>query len=226
MTRHPLDRPVWSALTTRQANFAEGSGPALRFLPGTIPFAATRDDEMESLRALDSLVQAGEHLVIAQADPILLPPGLAASISAVAVQMVGREAIAAPEDERIEMLGEADAPQMLALAELTRPGPFSLRSGSLGEFWGIKQGGRLVAMAGERMKLDGMVELSGVCAHPDVRGRGFGRMLSLFVAERIIRRGAVPFLHAYETNTAAIGLYKSIGFEIRSMLNVAMVERR
>lgn len=80
-----------------------------------------------------------------------------------------------------------------------------------------------MAMAGERMKQDGHTELSGVCTHPDFQGRGLGRLLSVFMTHRIVERGERPYLHAYATNAAAIGLYESIGFELRSMMNVAVI---
>jgi predicted GNAT family acetyltransferase len=96
---------------------------------------------------------------------------------------------------------------------------------SLGEFWGVKIEGRLVAMAGERMKQPGYTELSGVCSHPEFRGGGLGRLLSLFVANQIMARGEIPYLHAYATNAAAIKLYESIGFRLRSAMNVAVVQR-
>jgi len=89
----------------------------------------------------------------------------------------------------------------------------------------VKAGGQLVAMAGERMKQPGYSELSGVCSHPDVRGGGLGRLLSLFVANQIFARGEVPYLHAYATNAGAIKLYESIGFKLRSAINVAVVQR-
>ncbi|TGP83828.1 GNAT family N-acetyltransferase, partial [Mesorhizobium sp. M8A.F.Ca.ET.218.01.1.1] len=94
---------------------------------------------------------------------------------------------------------------------LTKPGPFTLEALSLGEFWGVKIDGRLAAMAGERMKQPGYSELSGVCSHPDFRGGGLARLLSLFVANRIVARGEVPYLHAFANNAAAIRLYESIG---------------
>lgn len=128
-------------------------------------------------------------------------------------------------DERVQRLTRDDAAEMLALALVTKPGPFTLEALSLGDFWGVKIEGRLAAMAGERMKQPGYTELSGVCSHPEFRGGGLGRLLSLFVANRIAARGEVPYLHAYASNTTAIGLYESIGFRLRSMMNVAVVQR-
>jgi len=69
-------------------------------------------------------------------------------------------------------------------------------------------------MAGERMKPDGYTEVSGVCTHPDHRGRGYARALMRHVAQRILDRGEQPFLHAYASNRGAIALYESLGFTV------------
>ncbi|TPI32384.1 hypothetical protein FJW07_27525 [Mesorhizobium sp. B3-1-9] len=106
------------------------------------------------------------------------------------------------------------------LASLTKPGPFTPEALSLGDFWGIRIDGRLAVMAGERMRQPGCPELSGVCTHPDFRVGG--RRLSVFVAGRIAARGEVAYLHAYDSNAAAIGLYESIGFRLRNRMNMAM----
>jgi predicted GNAT family acetyltransferase len=122
-------------------------------------------------------------------------------------------------------LQEADAPQMLALATLTRPGPFSSATHRLGDFIGVKQDGVLVAMAGERMKPDGYTEVSGVCTHPDHRGQGYASGLMAIVARRILDRGETPFLHAYATNTGAIQLYEGLGFIIRRTVILTVLKR-
>jgi predicted GNAT family acetyltransferase len=125
----------------------------------------------------------------------------------------------------IEPLSAADAAEMVALATLTQPGPFRIRTHELGAFSGIRHDGRLVAMAGERMKLDGYTEVSGVCTHPDFRGRGYGAALSHAVAARIRDRGETPFLHARAANTAAISLYESLGFKLRRDMTVTVLRR-
>ena len=115
-------------------------------------------------------------------------------------------------------LGPSDAAEVLALATLTRPGPFVARTPELGDFVGVKLDGRLVAMAGERMKPDGFTEVSGVCTHPDHRGRGYAAALMRVVMGRIRGRGEVPFLHAYAENRGAIGIYEGLGFRFRREL--------
>ena len=223
--KHMLDRPVWSALETRHRAFSEGNERARRYRPSIIPFAATASDDVESLQALTHLLPPGENTILAQADAIALPPELVAVSTADAVQMIAGQPLQPVSDARIERLTRQDADEMLALASLTRPGPFTLEALSLGEFWGVRIDDRLAAMAGERMKQPGYAELSGVCSHPDFRGGGLARLLSLFVASRIAARGEVPYLHAYADNAAAIRLYESIGFRLRSPMHIAVVRR-
>jgi predicted GNAT family acetyltransferase len=222
---HPLDRPAWSALTSRHARLARGGELARRYAPGIQSFISARDDSPEALAELAGLVREEESLFLVQASEPILPAGIVATTTAAAVQMVANRRFEPFDDDRIVELGQADAEEMLELATLTRPGPFSLRSLELGRFWGVRIDGRLAAMAGERMRQEGFVEISGVCAHPDFRGRGLARLLSLFVAGKVCAEGDVPYLHAYATNEAAIALYRSIGFRLRCRMFVAVIQR-
>jgi predicted GNAT family acetyltransferase len=226
MSTHPLDRPVWNSLSTRHARFAVGGDRARRFAPDIGPFGCARDDEDASLAELAELVPTDGTLLLLQADPIVLPPGTVDRTAAPGVQMIATQlAATAATPEPIERLTDADVPAMVALATLTKPGPFAVRTPALGEFWGIKDRGVLVAMAGERMKHDGFTEVSGVCTHPGARGRGLARALSAHVAARIVERGETPYLHAYASNTAAIQLYESLGFRLRCAMHVAAIAR-
>lgn len=220
---HVLDRPVWSALTTRHAALSQGGALAKRYDPSIVPFAAARDDSEASLQALAALPAPGEEMLLLQAGAIRIPQGFAASVTATGVQMILKQAPPEVTDSRIVPLSEADAEEMLRLAELTKPGPFTLRAQALGRFFGVKIDGRLAAMAGERMRQEGFSEISGVCTHPDFQGRGLARLLSVFLTHRVLARGETPYLHAYATNAAAIRLYESIGYEPRSAMSVALV---
>jgi len=123
------------------------------------------------------------------------------------------------------VLTDEDAPEMLALATLTEPGPFLARTHTIGTFLGIRIGGRLAAMAGERMRFPGYTEVSGVCTHPEFRGRGLARRLSAAVTASIQARGDQPFLHAWKTNHSAISLYEGLGFKLRTEVNAAVLKR-
>lgn len=197
----------------------------MRYRPSIAPFAASAADDAESLQALGKLVSPGESAILLQVDAIALPAELSATSTAPGVQMIAERPLQMVSDKRVQRLTRDDAAEMLALALVTKPGPFTLEALSLGDFWGVKIEGRLAAMAGERMKQPGYTELSGVCSHPEFRGGGLGRLLSLFVANQIAARGEVPYLHAFASNTTAIGLYESIGLRLRSMMNVAVVQR-
>jgi predicted GNAT family acetyltransferase len=136
-----------------------------------------------------------------------------------------RPSTAPRPDLDIIALGKADVGDMLALADLTKPGPFTERTPELGRFWGVRIDGRLAAMAGTRLDLDGFTEVSGVCTHPDFRGHGLASHLSIYAADQIRHRGDTPFLHAYADNAAAIALYEKLGFELWREVNVAVVKR-
>ncbi len=220
-----LDRPIWNALTGRHASIGEGAGPARRYQPSIHPFACGMDNSPVALAALAELAAPGDTQIFLQADEFVLPPGFVAVTTAGGVQMVAERHMRPLEDERIVKLGEADAADMLELATLTKPGPFTLRAQALGSFWGIRIDGRLIAMAGERLKVEGMTEVSGVCTHPDFRSRGLGRLMTLYAAGMIEARGERPFLHTYAANAAAIALYEKLGFRLRTPMNFAVVQR-
>jgi predicted GNAT family acetyltransferase len=221
-----LDRPFWGSLTTWHSHLSIGGPLARRYARDVNLFASARDETEPALEALAALVQSAEQVYVLQVPEILVSPALIALKRAKGVQMVARRSVEAPARmEDIVKLADADAPEMLALAKLTEPGPFLARTHLMGTFIGIRIDGRLAAMAGERVRFPGYTELSGVCTHPDFRGRGLARRLSAAVAAGIEARGERPFLHAWRTNRAAISLYESLGFELRSEVNVAVLER-
>lgn len=165
-------------------------------------------------------------MLLVEAGPISIPPGLVVVSEALAVQMVAERPHERIEDNRIQPLDQSDAEEMLALATLTKPGPFTFRAQSLGPFWGIKTEGRLIAMAGQRLRQTGFTELSGLCTHPEFQRRGLGTLLFRFVAGEIATQGETAYLHAYANNTPAIALYKSLGFRLGSEMNLRIVKRR
>lgn len=228
---HPLDRPVWSALNTRVAPLAirrdQNGGAAVRLDPDVGVFVAAADGAPASRKLLDVLCREypGAGLVEPEGDPIaaVLPDRPVVS-SESCVQMTAAALTAGHEaDPDILTLDEADADEMLALATLTRPGPFRRGTLRLGGFIGVRREGRLIAMAGERMKVEGYSELSGVCTHPDFRGQGLAGVLSRAVVSGILARGEQAFLHAYAGHTATVAFYEGLGFSVRARMTYTVL---
>ena len=187
-------------------------------------FAAAADASPENTAALGALNTSPNGLGLVEARDMPLPAGAVVRAQAACVQMVAASLNAGGKSVAFEPLGEADAAEMLALASLTVPGPFFEQTHRLGDFTGIKQDGRLIAMAGERMKPDGFTEVSGVCTHPGFRGLGYAGALMRIVTERILERGEQAFLHAYAANTATIALYETLGFRVRTTVTYTVLD--
>jgi predicted GNAT family acetyltransferase len=122
-------------------------------------------------------------------------------------------------------LGAPDSPDMVALTALTKPGPFGTRTHELGAYIGIRFQGKLIAMAGERLKIPGYTEVSAVCTHPDHLGKGYARILMSEIMRRIRDRGETPFLHVRRDNSRAIALYERLGFQARKLGHFAVLRR-
>lgn len=214
---HPLDRPAFAALSTDWADIAVVADKARRLHPDYGPFAAS--DTPDALDALIPLARAhGAVWLVEGSVPANFPTGLKLEKQAEVVQMVAPQLIPPDAPIALEELVDADGPDMRALALSTEPGPFAEKTHMLGRFVGVRQNGRIAAMAGERMRLPGFIEVSGVCTHPDHRGQGYAAHVTYEIARGIIDQGAVPFLHCYPSNTPAVRAYEKIGFVTRRRL--------
>ncbi len=222
---HPLDHPVWNALTSAQSALAEGGALARRYPPAIAPFADMADMSPQSFAALGALMSGSGIAVLFTPDPVTPPAEFKVLLAETGEQMIGTPAeISAPTAD-IVTLGADDVPAMMELIELTKPGPFSSRSHELGTFLGIRIDGQLVAMAGERMKPANYTEMTAVCVHPSHRGRGYAQILLGAISRQILARGELPFLHVFSSNSSAIALYRRQGMEIRRRLYVTVLGR-
>ena len=179
-------------------------------------FAALKSESVDNLAALGGLVREHGLTGLVELAEVPTPLGTERVSAAVCWQMTAETITpTGPVDFEIVPLTDADGPEMLALATLTKPGPFFARTHQLGSFVGVKVDGQLAAMAGERMRPEGFTEVSGVCTHPDHRGKGYAARLMRHVAGRILASGETPFLHSYASNEGANRLYESLGFRLR-----------
>lgn len=213
-----LDNPAWHSLTGFHAHLAQGTGAARRYRPSVSPFVGLRDvTDPQAWADLAALVGPGQEVPIAGgADEV--PDGWVRGWTLPGVQMVGTDRLAGVPDDESTVLGADDVPDMLDLTARTKPGPFAPETYLMGTYRGIRRDGRLVAMAGERLRPGGATEVSAVCTDEAVRGQGFASRLVLAVAHGIQARGELPILHAAGSNEGAIRLYRSLGFEIRKQV--------
>jgi ribosomal protein S18 acetylase RimI-like enzyme len=224
---HPLDNVIWNSLVTRHAQFAEGNERARRFIPEVSMLGTLAAFTPPNYDALAKLQRNGEATAMFLNAPAKPPSGWTVVREAALLQMVlGDAEVGYERRDDILRLGARDAPEMVELAALTKPGPFSLRTHELGTYLGIRAGGKLAAMAGERLKVAGFTEVSGVCTHPEHTGKGYARTLMGILIEQIRGRGERPFLHVRENNTRALEIYKRMGFEDRVLLHLLVVKKK
>ncbi len=220
-----LDRPVWNALNTEQAHLAATTGAAVRMDPAYGPFAAARDaSEQAQAALLATLTGPDDRVGVVERMAWPAPPGTRVLGGGDLVQMVFEGPLSdSADDPRIELLTEADAEEMAALAYATEPGPWSSATHRYGPYYGIRIGGRLASMAGERMRLPGLAELSGVSTWPEFRGQGLAAALVRRVVRGFLERGDTPFLHCYAANAGAVALYEKLGFRIRAHMTFTIL---
>ncbi len=210
-----LDHCIWNSLSTCHVFFADGDELAKRYPPAVTLLAGVRDFSAASFESLTRIMSPGETAIFFLDSLPELPAELTLVRQIPLAQMVWSGSVDGDEENPIEQLSIADVDEMLVLTELTKPGPFGKRTPELGTYLGVRDNGRLVAMAGERLRLPGFTEVSAVCTHPEFQGRGFARMLISAVIRRITERGDVPFLHVARENVRAIRVYEELGFKTR-----------
>ncbi len=213
-------------MTTGNANLSLGS-PAVRYFPAEIsPFVGLADFSQARFNELAQVLPAGRRAVaVVSPEEIPVPTGWKVNFHGVGLQMMGDHA-------RGPSLGgwafvelhREHVSSMVELAKLTNPGPFGERTIEFGNFVGVFDGDRLMAMSGHRLHPTPFIEVSGVCTHPDYVGRGLGAALTYLQVERIRKMGEIPMLHVWAHNERAIRLYEHLGFVSRRKLHFTMIE--
>lgn len=230
ITSNPLDNPIWSALTSRQAHLALGGRLAKRYPKDMATIAAVASSEPAAYAELAALIADDEAVYLAGAElrhiELQLPSSLKIKHQTSITQMVySRQAREPENDKDITILSEADLPEMLELISLAHLGPFQARTYQLGRYLGIRHQGQLVAMAGERLSLEGYREISTVCTHPNFQGRGYARQLVSRLVSINWNEGNTPFLHVMRDNERAKSIYESLGFRERRRISLIVVQR-
>lgn len=222
---HQLDNPAWHALASEHQHFAIGEEQAKRYAPNIVSFIAFATPSPELPLSLDPFMAAGESFfIIGDLPP--LPANWVMQNELVCLQMVCETPIEVmPDAPVIHSLSEADKMEMHALVQKVQPGYYLPDTHKMGNYFGIRQEGLLVAMAGERMRLYGFSELSAIVTLPDFTGRQYARHLITHLVNRNLAAGNIPFLHVSQTNMRAIGLYERLSFVTRKKISFWLVKK-
>ncbi|MEO6012686.1 MAG: GNAT family N-acetyltransferase [Devosia sp.] len=224
MSAHPLSNPVWNSLIGQHQHLGFLDGKVRRYRPEVAMFVSVEDPRDPDMPGLLDILGEGTAGFVTEG-PITLPPGIETIRVADVQQMIA--AVWTPVDVTLDMvpLAEADEPEMVALVDLTKPGPFAAKTRLMGNFRGLYEGERLVAMSGERWRTADFTEISAVCTRPESRGRGYAKQFVSQGGNEILADGRTPFLHTFADNALAIATYEKLGFRRSRMMQFTVIRR-
>lgn len=221
-----LDNPIWHALQTGNQYLATGTEQAQYIRRDAGAFAGMPHNNIEELEALHGMIPKGEVVVLFTTGEIEIPGIWKTQLNRSLLQLAHMGPLRPfSAAGLIQPLSEALIPEMVALTALTKPGPFLPRTIDFGNYEGIFENGKLVAMAGQRLQPGCYTEVSAVCTHPQALGKGYAGLLLQSQVHHIKAMGRIPFLHVYPENTRAVALYQRLGFELRKEMRVYVLER-
>jgi ribosomal protein S18 acetylase RimI-like enzyme len=210
-----IHTPVWSSVSSRHASLGKAEGAAVAYDMDVSVLGGLREPSEAALTDLGNLVGPGAIIgLMGPLDELPLGAGWRQLARPEIHQMVCEQPAPFFEQEFIE-LGPGDVDDMIELVAATEPGPFAKRTIEMGTYLGVRDGGKLVAMAGERLKPEGWTEISGVCTDASARGKGYAASLVGELLRRIVARGERSFLHVVKgspSEAVALGVYERLGF--------------
>ena len=221
---HKLDNPAWNALNESHHAYARGNDRIQFYRPEFAPFGGVKTGD-DSSEIHDNYIPENDFCyLIGELPP--LPPQYVLEKQLVCLQMICPEPVDLDIAADIRQLGDAEAADLTALINLVQPGYFREKTRLMGNYYGIYQNGMLVAVTGERMRMEGFTEISAVVTHPGFTGKGLAGQLVAHAVNKNLAEHQVPFLHVTEDNARAIGLYEKLGFRTRRKMNFWKIVRR
>ena len=219
-----LDNPGWYALLETHKYLGIGTDGLKCYQKNIVAFAAWDTSNNAGLNQLDDLIELNESFfIVGEMAP--LPYNYLIEKTIICLQMICTTAIKTNMSASIVQLGEEEAEKMTALTKLVMPGYYKHDTRLMGDYYGIMDKQELVAMAGERICLNGFTEISAVVTHPTYTGRKYAQQLVAQVVNKNLALGIIPFLHTGQNNERAIRMYEYLGFEKRRLINFTKIKR-
>lgn len=220
-----LDSPVWHSLNEAHRQFAVGDGELKFYRPNIAPFGGINSKDRQVLRKLDDCILTDEPFFIIGNLPGSPPENYVVHPVLICAQMIQTDAIEVKITEEIIYLNDDYNEPLTDLVNLVQPGYFRKDTRLMGDYFGIFKEGKLVAVTGERMRMDNFVEISAVVTHPDFTGRGYAKQLVAYTVNKNLTAGTMTYLHVAASNSPAIALYEKLGFRHRPKISVWKMNR-
>jgi GNAT superfamily N-acetyltransferase len=218
-----LDNPAWHSLNETHQTFAIGNEEIKFYPPEVCPFGGINSKHPDLVSFFKRHHQLNSFFIIGEKPPET--PGLIMEKELICLQMICSFPAKMEPTEIIIPLKEPHKKQLIDLVNLVQPGYFKEGTLLMGDYYGVCKNKQLVAVAGERMKMDGFTEISAVVTHPDFTGKSFAKQLVAQTANKNFEHNRVPYLHVAETNITAISLYEKLGFVIRRKISFWKMKR-
>ncbi|QOG02061.1 GNAT family N-acetyltransferase [Flavobacterium sp. MDT1-60] len=212
-----LDNPVWYSLTENHREFAIDYGNTKFYNPDYCPFGSFTHLENTAIATKEYSALIDNFFIVGEKPEIASTLKIAKEL--VCLQMIINEKIQLPIESEIVKLTVEHNEILCDLVNLVQPGYFKNKTMMLGDYYGIFKDNQLIAITGERMKMNCFTELSAIITHPDHTGKGYAKQLITHVVNAIFDQNKIPFLHVAEHNIGAVSLYEKLGFSTRRKMS-------
>ncbi|MFW0717480.1 GNAT family N-acetyltransferase [Pedobacter sp. N23S346] len=218
METNKLDNPTWHSLNETHKNFAVDYEDVKFYHPDYCPFGGFINSEGTET-AINLYASLTSNFFIVGNQPNISET-VRLNNELVCNQMVLDKRIEIKIDEQItELHTENHKADLFTLVNLVQPGYFKHKTPDLGSYYGIYKDNKLVAVAGERMKMNEYTELSAIVTHPEHTGKGYAKQLITYASNKTFNEHKIPYLHVADTNIGAVSLYAKLGFKTRRKIS-------
>ena len=213
-----LDNPIWYSLNETHKDFAIDYNGIKFYHPEYCPFGGfIKPDTTES--GIDTYALLTNDFYVVGDRPIFNDK-VQLKKELVCNQMILDKKIDLEITEQItELQTTKQKNDLFELVNLDQPGYFKSKTTDLGNYYGIYKENKLIAVTGERMKMNGSTEVSAIVTHPEHIGKGYAKQLVTYTINKIFSEDKNPYLHFADTNIRAIRLYEKLGFWTRRKIS-------